>query len=105
MAGMKCVVLVGDGLADDPVGSLGGKTPLEAARTPNLDRMASRGILGLTRTIPRGLAPETDVGAMSVLGYDPARYHTGRSPLEAAASGLQLGPTDVAIRLELVALE
>jgi 2,3-bisphosphoglycerate-independent phosphoglycerate mutase len=102
---MKLVVIQADGMADEPIEELSGKTPLEAARTPNLDLMASRGILGLTRTIPRGLAPETDVGAMSVLGYDPARYHTGRSPLEAAAKGLQLGPTDVAIRLELVALE
>jgi len=67
--------------------------------------MASRGILGLTRTIPRGLPPGSDVGTMSVLGYDPARYHTGRSPIEAASMGVELGPEDVAFRMNLVTLE
>src|SRR5439155_834135 len=75
------------------------------ARTANLDRMASRGILGLTRTIPRGLPPGSDVGTMSILGYDPARYHTGRSPIEAASMGVELGPDDVAFRCNLVTLE
>src|SRR5207244_2617048 len=82
---MKYVVLQGDGMADEPIAELGGKTPLEYARTPNLDHMASRGILGLTRTIPRGLPPGSDVGTMSVLGYDPARYHTGVSYLHRLA--------------------
>src|SRR5437016_10173390 len=91
---MKYVVLQGDGMADEPIAELGGKTPLEYARTPNLDHMASRGILGLTRTIPRGLPPGSDVGTMSILGYDPARYHTGRSPIEAASMGVELGPDD-----------
>jgi len=85
---MKFLVLQGDGMADEPIAELGGKTPLEHARTPNLDHMASRGILGLTRTIPRGLPPGSDVGTMSILGYDPARYHTGRSPIEAASLGV-----------------
>jgi len=102
---MKYVVLQGDGMADEPIAELGGKTPLEYARTPNLDHMASRGILGLTRTIPRGLPPGSDVGTMSVLGYDPARYHTGRSPIEAASMGVELGPDDVAFRMNLVTLE
>ncbi len=102
---MKVVVLQGDGMADEPIPELGGKTPLEVARTPNLDHMASRGILGLTRTIPRGLPPGSDVGTMSVLGYDPARYHTGRSPIEAASMGVELGPDDVAFRMNLVTLE
>jgi len=102
---MKVVVLQGDGMADEPIPELGGKTPLEVARTPNLDHMASRGILGLTRTIPRGLPPGSDVGTMSVLGYDPARYHTGRSPIEAASMGVELGPEDVAFRMNLVTLE
>src|SRR5213593_1500472 len=102
---MKYIVLQGDGMADEPIGELGGKTPLEYARTPNLDHMASRGILGLTRTIPRGLPPGSDVGTMSVLGYDPARYHTGRSPIEAASMGVELGPDDVAFRMNLVTLE
>jgi len=102
---MKVVVLQGDGMADEPIPELGGKTPLEVARTPNLDHMAARGILGLTRTIPRGLPPGSDVGTMSVLGYDPARYHTGRSPIEAASMGVELGPEDVAFRMNLVTLE
>jgi 2,3-bisphosphoglycerate-independent phosphoglycerate mutase len=102
---MKYVVVQGDGMADEPIAELGGKTPLEYARTPNLDHMAARGILGLTRTIPRGLPPGSDVGTMSVLGYDPARYHTGRSPIEAASMGVELGPDDVAFRCNLVTLE
>jgi len=102
---MKVVVLQGDGMADEPIAELGGKTPLDVARTPNLDHMASRGILGLTRTIPRGLPPGSDVGTMSVLGYDPVRYHTGRSPIEAASMGVELGPDDVAFRMNLVTLE
>ena len=102
---MKYVVLQGDGMADEPIADLGGKTPLEHARIPNLDQMAARGILGLTRTIPRGLPPGSDVGTMSILGYDPARYHTGRSPIEAASLGVELGPADVAFRCNLVTLE
>jgi len=101
---MKYVVLQGDGMADEPIAELGGKTPLEYARIPNLDHMASRGILGLTRTIPRGFPPGSDVGTMSILGYDPARYHTGRSPIEAASMGVELGPDDVAFRCNLVTL-
>ena len=102
---MKVLVLQGDGMADEPIGGLGGKTPLEYARTPNLDHMASRGILGLTRTIPPGFPPGSDVGTMSILGYDPARYHTGRSPLEAASMGVELGADDIAFRCNLVTLE
>src|SRR5882724_6245675 len=102
---MKYVVVQGDGMADEPIAELGGKTPLDYAKTPNLDHMASRGILGLTRTIPRGLPPGSDVGTMSVLGYDPTRYHTGRSPIEAASMGVELGPEDVAFRCNLVTLE
>jgi 2,3-bisphosphoglycerate-independent phosphoglycerate mutase len=102
---MKLLVLQGDGMADEPIGTLGGKTPLEYARTPALDHMASRGILGLTRTIPRGLPPGSDVGTMSILGYDPTCYHTGRSPLEAASMGVELEPDDVAFRCNLVTLE
>jgi 2,3-bisphosphoglycerate-independent phosphoglycerate mutase len=102
---MKFVVLQGDGMADEPIAELGGKTPLDAAQTPNLDRMARAGILGLTRTIPPGLPPGSDVGTMSVLGYDPTRYHTGRSPIEAASMGVELGSEDVAFRCNLVTLE
>src|SRR5207237_3544390 len=103
--GIEHVGRQGGGMADEPIAGLGGKTPLDYARTPNLDRMASRGILGLKRTIPRGLPPGSDVGTMSILGYDPARYHTGRSPIEAASMGVELGPGDVAFRCTLVTLE
>jgi 2,3-bisphosphoglycerate-independent phosphoglycerate mutase len=102
---MKYVVLQGDGMADEPVAELGGKTPLESARTPHLDHMASRGILGLTRTIPRGTAPASEVGILSVLGYDPARHPGGRAPLEAASLGITLGSADVAFCCNLVTLE
>jgi 2,3-bisphosphoglycerate-independent phosphoglycerate mutase len=102
---MKYVVLQGDGMADEPIADLGQKTPLEYANTPHLDHMASRGILGLTRTIPPGLPAGSDVGTLSVLGYDPARYHTGPSSIEAAGMGVALGPDDVAFCLNLVTLE
>jgi 2,3-bisphosphoglycerate-independent phosphoglycerate mutase len=102
---MKYVVIQGDGMADRPVADLSGRTPLEVARTPNLDRMASRGILGMAVTIPKGMSPGSDVGTMSVLGYDPRRYHTGRSPIEAASMGVDLAPEDVAFRCNLVTIE
>ena len=76
---MKYVVLQGDGMADWPVETLEGKTPLEYARTPHMDRIASQGLLGLTHTIPSDFPPGSDVGTMSLLGYDPGRFHTGRS--------------------------
>src|SRR6185295_2829809 len=99
---MKFVVLQGDGMADEPVAELGGKTPLEAARTPNLDRMASRGILGLTRTIPHGVAPGNEAGSMALLGYDPARYGGGCAAIEAVSLGVPLAPEDIAFRCNLV---
>ena len=102
---MKYVLVQGDGMSDLPVDSLGGLTPLEKAHTPNMDRIAATGRLGLVRTIPKGFAPGTDVGTMSILGYDPARYHTGRSPIEAASMGVELGDDDVAFRCNLVTLE
>jgi 2,3-bisphosphoglycerate-independent phosphoglycerate mutase len=102
---VKYVVVQGEGMADRPLEELGGKTPLDAARTPNLDRMASRGILGMTPTVPKGLPAGSDVGTMSVLGYDPQEYHTGRSPIEAAGMGVALGAGDVAFRCNLVTVE
>lgn len=101
---MKYVILQGDGMADWPVAELGHKTPLEYAHTPNMDRIASQGLLGLTHTIPAGFPPGSDVGTMSLLGYDPRRYHTGRSPIEAASMGVELGPDDIAFRCNLVTL-
>lgn len=102
---MKYVVIVVDGMADEPVAELGGRTPLEQAKTDALDHMAARGILGLTRTIPRGLPAGCTVGTLSILGYDPARYYTGRAGVEAAGLDVRLGPKDVAFVSNLVTLE
>jgi 2,3-bisphosphoglycerate-independent phosphoglycerate mutase len=101
---MKYVILVGDGMGDYPLPELGGKTPLEAAATPNMDLLAGKGELGLARTIPQGLDPGSDIANLAIMGYDPARYHTGRAPLEAAALGVKLGPREVAFRCNLVTL-
>lgn len=102
---MKYVILQGDGMADYPIEGLGGKSPLEAAATPHMDWLASHGVFGLAHTIPDGFPPGSDVGNMSILGYDPALYHTGRSPLEAASMGVALGPEDIAFRCNLVTLK
>ena len=99
---MKYVVCVPDGCADEPVPELGGRTPLEAASTPTLDALAARAELGRAGVIPPGLPPGSDVGNMSIFGYDPARFHTGRAPIEAAALGLKLRPDQVAYRCNLV---
>ncbi|HEX6166346.1 MAG TPA: 2,3-bisphosphoglycerate-independent phosphoglycerate mutase [Acidimicrobiales bacterium] len=99
---MKYVVCVPDGCADEPLGALGGRTPLEVASMPTLDRLAARGEVGRAAVIPPGMAPGSDVGNMSILGYDPGRYHTGRAPIEAAALGLKLRPDQVAYRCNLV---
>ena len=99
---MKYIVLVGDGMADYPVDELGGRTPLEAARTPNMDFIARHGILGQTKTIPEKMTPASDVANMSILGCDPRKYYSGRGPLEAANMGVQLGEDDVAFRCNLV---
>lgn len=101
---MKYIVLQGDGMADYPLELLGGRTPLEAARTPNMDWLAARGVFGLAHVIPEGFPPGSDVGNMSIMGYDPAVYHTGRSPLEAASMGVALNARDVAFRCNLVSL-
>ena len=99
---MKYIILQGDGMADYPLESLGGKTPLEAAKTPNMDWLAARGVFGIAHVIPEGFPPGSDVGNMSIMGYNPAIYHTGRSPLEAASMGVTLGLKDVAFRCNLV---
>ena len=100
----KYMVLLGDGMADYPIAELGGRTPLQAARTPTLDRLARQGRLGLVRTVPPGLPPGSDVANLSIFGYDPALYFTGRAPLEAAAMGIKLGLDDVAFRCNLLTL-
>jgi len=101
---MKYVILIGDGMGDYPIPELGGKTPLEAAATPHMDRLAREGELGLARTIPPGMDPGSDIANLAVMGYDPAKYHTGRAPLEAAALGVKLAPNEVAFRCNLVTL-
>ena len=99
---MKAVVLLGDGMADDPLPELGGLTPLEYAGTPNMDRVALEGRTGLVATVPDGFEAGSDVANLGLLGYDPARYYTGRGPLEAASMGVALGDDDVAYRCNLV---
>lgn len=101
---MKYVVILGDGMADEPIAGLGGKTPLDFAATPTLDALASRGELGLVQNVPAGMAPGSDTANLSVMGYDPRSCFTGRSPLEALSLGLSLGPEDVALRCNLVTL-
>ena len=101
---MKYVVCVPDGCADEPIDALGGRTPLEAASMPVLARLAKRAEVGRAAVIPPGLSPGSDVGNMSILGYDPAAFHTGRAPIEAAALGLRLRPDQVAYRCNLVTI-
>lgn len=101
---MKYVVLVGDGMADYPHPELDNKTPLQYARTPNMDLLASRGETGLVKTVPEGFPPGSDVANLSVMGYPPQEYYTGRSPLEAVSMGVELADNDVAFRCNLVTL-
>jgi 2,3-bisphosphoglycerate-independent phosphoglycerate mutase len=100
----KFAILVGDGMADFPVEALGGKTPLEYAKTPNMDYIARNGTIGLVSTVPEGLPPGSDVANLSLMGYDPALYYTGRAPIEAASMGIPLSPSDTAFRCNLVTL-
>jgi 2,3-bisphosphoglycerate-independent phosphoglycerate mutase len=99
---VKYVVCVPDGCADEPLAELDGRTPLEAAHLPTFAALAARGEVGRAAVIPEGLPPGSDVGNMAILGYDPARFHTGRAPIEAAALGLRLRPDQVAYRCNLV---
>ncbi len=101
---MKYVVLVPDGCADEPLAALDDRTPLEAAAMPHLDRLASHGEVGRAAVIPEGLPPGSDVGNLSILGFDPAEFHTGRAPIEAAAMGVDLAPGEVAYRANLVTI-
>lgn len=99
---MKYVIVIPDGAADAPQDALGGRTPLEAARTPALDRLARLGVVGVTNHVPDALPPGSEVACMSLLGYDPLACFTGRAPLEAAAKGIVLGPHDLAVRCNFV---
>ena len=95
---MKYIVILGDGMADEPIAELGGKTPLMAAKTPVMDALAVKSEIGLAHTIPDGMKPGSDTANLAVLGYDPQKYYTGRSPLEALSIGVALKDTDIAIR-------
>lgn len=101
---MKYVVILGDGMADYPMEQLDNKTPLQYAKKPNIDMLAKKGTLGLVKTVPDGIAPGSDAANLSVMGYTPKIYYTGRSPLEAVSMGIELLPTDVALRCNLVYL-
>lgn len=102
---MKILILQVDGMPDYPIKELGNKTPLEVADTPNINKIASNAIIGMTRTIPDGFPPGSDVGNLSILGYNPQEYYTGRAPLEAISMGLKLNPDDIAYRCNLVTLD
>lgn len=102
---IKYLILVPDGMADSPVSALGDMTPLKAAKTPWMDRMASAGDIGLTRTVPQGMAPGSDVANLAIMGYAPSQVYTGRAPFEAVSMGLKLKDNDLAFRLNLVTLE
>ena len=101
---MKYIVVLGDGMADYPLEELGGKTPLEYARTPMMDQMAEKSEIGQVHTIPAGMSPGSDTANLSVLGYDPKKYYTGRSPLEALSIGVPMKDTDIAIRCNIVTI-
>lgn len=101
---MKYVVVLGDGMADYPIDELNGKTPLEAAKTPTLDALSKVSEVGLVHTIPEGMAPGSDTANLSVIGYDPKIYYTGRSPLEALSIGVDMEPTDISFRCNIVTL-
>lgn len=100
----KYVVVLYDGMADYPVPALGGKTPMMCAKKPNMDYLAQRSEVGLIRTVAEGLKPGSDVANMSVMGFDPMKFYTGRSPLEAASIGIDMKPSDVSLRCNLVTL-
>lgn len=99
---MKYAIIIPDGCADEPLESLGGKTPLQAAKLPNMDRVVKAGLCGLSNNVPPSLTPASDVATLSLFGYDPLKVYTGRAPLETAAMGIHLGPNDWAVRCNLV---
>lgn len=102
---MKYLILVGDGMGDFPVNELDGKTPLEVAHIPTIDDLCRKGEFFLNYTVPNGYPPGSDVANMSLMGYDPAKYYTGRAPLEAAAMGIKLAPDEIAFRCNMVTLD
>lgn len=101
---MKYVIVLGDGMADEPIGELDGKTPLAYADTPTFDRLSKCSEIGMVHTIPDGMKPGSDTANLSVLGYDPKRYYSGRSPLEALSIGVPMQDTDIAVRCNIVTI-
>ena len=101
---MKYIIVLGDGMADEPIPSLNNKTPLEFAKTPAMDELSSKGEIGMVHTIPKGMAPGSDTANLSVMGYDPKVYYSGRSPLEALSIGVAMKDDDVAIRCNVVTI-
>ena len=101
---MKYIVVLGDGMADEPIEALGGKTPLEYAATERMDALSRKGEVGMVHTIPDGMKPGSDTANLSVLGYDPKKYYSGRSPLEALSIGVPMKETDIAIRCNIVTI-
>lgn len=101
---MKYIVILGDGMADEPLEALGGKTPLEVANTPTMDLLAGKGELGLAKTVPDSMKPGSDVANLAVMGYDPQANYSGRSPLEALSVGVEMAPEDVVFRCNIVTL-
>jgi 2,3-bisphosphoglycerate-independent phosphoglycerate mutase len=102
---MKYAIIIPDGCADEPQASLGGKTPLQAAKLPNMDRIARLGVVGRSNNVPQPLTPASDVATLSLFGYDPLVVYTGRAPLETVAMGIHLGPNDWAVRCNLVCVK
>jgi len=102
---MKYITILVDGMADYPMEELGGKTPLEAAKIPVINSLAAEGEVGMVKTVPEGMSPGSDVANLSLMGYEPEIYHTGRSPLEAASMGVELSDSDITFRCNLVTLQ
>lgn len=101
---MKYIVVLGDGMSDEPIAALGGKTPLEYANTPAMDELASKGEMGMVQNVPAGMSPGSEIANLSVMGYDPLTDFTGRSPLEALSVGVEMEPDDIIFRCNLVTL-
>ena len=101
---MKYIIVLGDGMADEPISSLDNKTPLEYAKTPMMDALSKKGEIGMVHTIPEGMAPGSDTANLSVMGYDPLIYYSGRSPLEALSIGVPMKEDDIAFRCNIVTI-
>ena len=102
---MKYIIILGDGMADEPIATLGNKTPLQVANKPNIDKIATLGCCGMLDTIPKGFAPGSEIANLSVLGYNVAEVFEGRGSLEAASMGISIEPGEMAMRCNLICIE